>query len=38
MHISFVVNRAFKTMLTERLQHLHQGWARFVEMIESERD
>ena len=28
MHIPFVVNRTFNTVLTERLQHLHQGWAR----------
>ena len=27
-HIPFVVNRTFTTMLTERLQHLQQGWAR----------
>jgi len=38
MHIPFVVNRTFSTMLTERLQHLHQGWARFFETTESERD
>jgi len=38
MHIPFVVNRTFNTMLTERLQHLHQGWARLFEMTESERD
>jgi len=38
MHIPFVVNRTFNTMLTERLQHLQQGWARLLEMTESERD
>jgi len=38
MHIPFLVNRTFKTMLTERLQHLQQGWARLFEMTESERD
>jgi len=38
MHIPFVVNRIFNTMLTERLQHLHQGWARLFEMTESERN
>jgi len=37
-YISFVVNRTFNTMLTERLQHLQQDWARLVEMTESERD
>jgi len=36
MHIPFVVNRIFNTMLTERLQHLRQGWARLFEMTESE--
>jgi len=38
MLIPFVVNRTFNTMLTERLQHLHQGWVRLFEMTESERD
>jgi len=38
MHIPFVVNRTFNTMLTERLQYLHQCWARLFEMTESERD
>jgi len=38
MQIQFVVNRTFDTMLTERLQHLHQGWARHFEMIVNERD
>ena len=36
--IGYMVNRAFNTMLTERLQHLQQGWARLVEMTKSERD
>jgi len=31
-HIPFVVNRTFNTTLTERLQHLQQGWTRLVEM------
>jgi len=35
MHIPFVVNRTFTTTLTERLQHLQQGWARLFEMTES---
>jgi len=38
MHISFVVNRTFNVTPTERLKHLQQGWAKFVEMTESERD
>jgi len=38
-HILFLVNYCtFNTTLTERLQHMQQGWARFVEMTESERD
>jgi len=36
MHIPFMVNRAFSTTLTERLQHLQQRWARFVETTERE--
>jgi len=31
-------HKEFNTMLTERLQHLHQSWARLFEMTESERD
>jgi len=38
MHIPFVMNRTFNTMLTESMQHLQQGWARLVKMTESERD
>jgi len=38
MHISFVVIRTFNTMLIETLQDLQQGWARLVEITESERD
>jgi len=38
MHIPFVANCTFNTMLNEKLQHLHQGWARLFEMTESERD
>ena len=38
MHIPFVMNRTFNTMLTERLQHLQKVWARLFEMTESERD
>jgi len=37
-HIPFMVNRTFNTTLTKKLQHLLQGWARLVEMTESERD
>ena len=29
-HIPFVVNRIFTTTLTDRLQHLQQGWARLL--------
>jgi len=32
-HILFVVNHTFNTTLTERLQHLPQGWTRFVEIL-----
>ena len=35
-HISFVVNRTFTTTLTERLQHLQQGWARFMKWLRVE--
>jgi len=37
-HIPFVVNRTFNTMITERLHHLQNGWARLFEMAECERD
>jgi len=37
-HIPCVVNRTLTTMLTERWQHLQQGWARLFEMTESEKD
>jgi len=37
-YIPFVVNRTFKTTLTEWLQHLQQNWATLFEMTESERD
>ena len=36
VHILYVVNRTFPTKLTEKLQHLQQGWARLVEITESE--
>jgi len=37
-HTPLVVNRTVNTTLTERLQHLQQGWLRLFEMTESERD
>jgi len=32
-HIPFVVNQTFTTTLTERLQCLEQGWARFFKRL-----
>jgi len=38
MHIPFVVNLTFNTILSERLQDLQKGWAILFEMTEGERD